>query len=227
MTSIPPSLLDRLRAWPASREASRRPAAWAADDLLSPFPRAAEAVAASRTDPSVLAALAARADDETTALAAVSALVPGLGRIAGRWMRAGLAGADFQDAEAQLVLETLEALRVAPARTPDAIVQQAWHRVSARRQTELARRSRCLPLRDLDLSAPDEYSPTSWTIRAVVGADLTDTDRRTVLAAITGAKRADGSVTPGAERTRRWRARRALRAALLEDGNQSLRPEAV
>lgn len=227
MPSIQPSLIDRLRAWPTCRHALRRPEAWGGHVLLSAFATSADAAVAARTDPLVLEALASQVDDEEAALAAMSVLAAGLGRVVGQWRRAGLTGVELQDAEAHLVLEALASLHTTPGRPAEVIVQQAWHRVSARRRTEIARRARSLPMGRVDPPDLGQLSTAAQTISLAVASGISDSERRTVVAAITGPTRADAQAASGAERTRRWRARRALRAALLEESPECTRKVAV
>ncbi|MHB1536501.1 MAG: hypothetical protein ACYC1D_18200 [Acidimicrobiales bacterium] len=221
-------LLDRLRAWPHSAGASvasRRAArAWDDDPALAGFATAGEAALAVGADTAhagvVLTALAARVGDDWAATAAISGLAPQLEPIARRWARAGLAGADLDGAEADLVGALFEVLVCQkPTPPPSVVVQAAWHRVSGSRRSERARAARHVPLDDARLVGGLPARSTAETVLALlvdsVGGGRLGIDGAVALGEWvagwpTETSAARAGVSPEALRARRHRATRAL-----------------
>lgn len=141
--------VERLGACPDACRAARQ---WASlDPTLRPFPSPAVLAATARAagptirDRLLDSLLRVGAGDEWAELTALAILAPRLAWVVGNWARAGVAGADLDDAEADLVAECCVQVRAASgAQPPDApglaLVDQAWSRVSIRRSTQ---RRRC------------------------------------------------------------------------------------
>ena len=189
MPSRQPSPVTVLCAWPDSCEARRRsPEAWSADRVLSRFATPAAAAFAVREHTLadiVLAALAARQDDPVATLAALAGLAPQLSSVTARWRRAGMPPEELADAEADLLVETLDALRMLPALRTDLVVRTAWHRTHARRRTDRARAARTAPLHS-DAAATTQLAmhPFAAILGCLCTALSTATLRRHEAAAI-------------------------------------------
>ncbi len=109
-----PSLIALLAAAPDCHRSHRPTPLWPNDPELSGFTQLTDAAPAAEADPAVLSALACRADDELATLAALAAVATRLLPASRRWARCGLAGEGLADAEAQLVVEALAAMRQGP-----------------------------------------------------------------------------------------------------------------
>ncbi len=146
MSCSHPGVINILAGWPASAEASRRPSLWAADPVLCRFATPGDAAVAAREDGEVFAALSACRGDPLAATAALSAVVVVLVPVVRRWSRSGLVGEDLADAEADLIVEALAAMRLNASLDAGRVAQKAWHRVSNRRRTARARTERLAEL---------------------------------------------------------------------------------
>ena len=139
-------VIEVLAGWPSSPEASRRTGLWAADPVLAVFATPGDAAVAARQDKEMFATLAGLRGDRLAATAALSAVAVFLVPVVRRWSRSGLTGDDLADAEADLVVEALAAMRRPPPLDAGIVAQQAWHRVSGRRRTARARTERLAEL---------------------------------------------------------------------------------
>ena len=139
-------VIEVLAGWPSSPEASRRTGLWAADPILAVFATPGDAAVAARQDKEMFASLAGLRGDPLAATAALSAVAVFLVPVVRRWSRSGLVGDDLADAEADLVVEALAALRLNTSLDAGRVAQQAWHRVSGRRRTARARTERLAEL---------------------------------------------------------------------------------
>ena len=139
-------VIEILAGWPTSPEASRRTGLWAADPVLAVFATPGDAAVAARQDKEMFATLAGLRGDPLAATAALSAVAMFLVPVVRRWSRSGLVGDDLADAEADLVVEALAAMRRPPPLDAGIVAQQAWHRVSGRRRTARARTARLAEL---------------------------------------------------------------------------------
>jgi hypothetical protein len=224
MSSTNTSILRRLSAWPAGSDAQRPVCEWADDSVLALLPNGAAAVAAAGVDGDVFEALAARADDPIATAAVMAVLARRLIPIASGWVRRGLSDEDLADAEADLVVEAITALRRDPTVGVAGIVQVAWHRVSGLRHTAVTRAARSTPLEPRhDRAAGGGWwlDPALLLDDAVAAGILTSSVAAAV--ATVAALRSPGGTSvacsPGARRKRVHRARRALRTLLATEGD--------
>ena len=146
MTSSRVGVIEVLAGWPSSPEACRRVGSWAADPVLCRFAKPRDAAVAARGNGEVFAALSARRGDPLAATAALSAVAVVLVPVVRRWSRSGLAGDDLADAEADLIVEALSAMRLNASLDAERVAQTAWHRVSNRRRTVRARTAKLAEL---------------------------------------------------------------------------------
>jgi hypothetical protein len=228
MVTTRPALLESLASWPDSHTAQRPAARWNEDPLLDQFPTPAVAARAAADDPAAFELLARRVDDATATTACLSAVATLLLPVARRWARCGLGGDDLADAEAALVAEALAILRTYPELGAERVAQRAWHRVHNQQRTARARAVRHLPLADRVLQhevlVPADPLRAALTLLAGCLADgtLTVSAASCLWAAMCGwsavhAARLAGC-EPGAWRNRHSRARRAVQAALNNEG---------
>ena len=218
MPNAPTDLIRALTDWTASAQATRPVPSWSTDPDLCRCSSPADAATRAGEDPPVFAALASRTDDRLATSAALAVVADRLGPIVWRWRRAGLSGQDLADAEADLVVEALAAMRADPTRSPAGIAQMAWHRVEARRRTARARAGRQVPLSPThDRAQPPDQSTRRplGMIADALASGLLSSAAAAVLWAECGLPALDVKCcSPAAWRQRRSRARRALRAAL-------------
>ena len=146
MTTVASSLTGRLAAWPSTPPARRAVRSWAGHPRLGCFSNAGEAAVAARSDGVLLAVLAGRRDEESSAMAAVSAVAWHLLPVVARWSRAGVPAGVFEDLDADLVAEALAIMADRPGLPADRLAQLAWQRVSGGRRTERARGRRQVSL---------------------------------------------------------------------------------
>lgn len=219
-------LIRSLTDWTATAEAARPVPAWSDDPRLAGCPSPAEAAARAAADPAVFSALAARRGDQRATAAALAVVAARLAPIVGRWARAGLAGDDLADAEADLVAEALTALHADPTRPPAVLAQVAWHRVEAVRRTARSRADRHVPLgpaHDRVSPSPEPARPPLGLIGEALAAGVLTASTVAVLwvecgLPVTAGPAPDGPVSPAAWRQRRSRARRAVRALAASGG---------
>ena len=229
MRSDPPSITGRLLDWVDSPQAlSPVPESWAADRVLRRYQFAAAAALAVRVHPAgdrILSSLATVGSgdpggDPLADTTALSGLAPRLMPIVARWRRAGVAGADLADAEADLVAECLFALRGHGNITADAVVRLAWHRTHALRRTQRSRSARMNALNPGGAEARGvEADPVARLVRRLsdaLGAGAISTIEVTAIwAHASGFSIAEAASRAGCSEAA-WRARRcrALRAAV-------------
>lgn len=213
-----PLLIRGLTDWLAGREAARAIPAWSTDPLLSRHHSPAGAAAGAVADPAVFTALAARDTDPVATLTALAVVAGRLQPIVRRWCRSGVGGEDLADAEADLVSEALAAMRADPSRPPAVIAQMAWHRVEAIRRTQRSRAARQEALGPAhDRLVPPAHPgvrPLGLIGEALAAGVLTAATAAVVWAECNPAMTDREGCDPVAWRQRRFRARRALRAAL-------------
>ena len=207
-----PSELDRLRATP-----------WPDHPALADFTRAADAVEAARDDPAVFTALARRPGDDLATRVALAAVAGHLLHAHRRWVRLGLDPDEVADMEAQLVVESLAAMRSAPAPSAGWVAARALQRVYGQRRTERARAARQVRL-TADHPRRDEgdrgwHRPLAVLSDAIASGVLTVAAAATLWASVCGWSSAEAArlsgCTPEAWRARKSRAARTLTAAGL------------
>jgi DNA-directed RNA polymerase specialized sigma24 family protein len=220
MPRYEPGLLARLADLSQLHRRGSPP--WPDDPVLGRFTTAASAAEAA-DDPDVFAALILRRDDELATRAALAAVATRLLPAYRRWCRCGLYGPDLADAEAQLAVEALAAMRSEPTPSVGFVVARALHRVYGQRRTERVRAARRVPLRsDTD---PRTAGPNTWRRplavlgEAIASGVLTAAAAATLWASLCGWSSTEASAragcSPEAWRARKARAARALAAAGL------------
>lgn len=167
-----------------------------------------------------LAASAAAAEPpsdntETTTLVALSQVAVWLSPVVARWARCGLVGADLEDAEADLVIEALSTIRTAPAMSSDRVAQRSWHRVANRRRTERRRTALSQSLYDQARTPLTGGFEEMLVERITISAGPLTPGH---LSVISGGAGGMPTCSPGALRTRRYRARLALRRLDQSEG---------
>ena len=169
-------VIEVLAGWPSSPEASRRTGLWAADPVLAVFATPGDAAVAARQDKEMFATLAGLRGDPLAATAALSAVAVFLVPVVRRWSRSGLVGDDLADAEADLVVEALAAMRLNTSLDAGRVAQQAWHRVSGRRRTARAHTERLAELAPQlashDASQPVFEDPSGCAFGGQLGVAL-------------------------------------------------------
>jgi hypothetical protein len=225
MPSARASILHQLSTWPTSADAVRPVPEWSGHPVLGRLPDGAMAVAAAHQEAEVFEALASRPADPVATAAAMAVLAAQLLPIVSSWMRRGLAGDDLADAEADLIVETIAAMRQNPTLCAAAITQAAWHRVATIRHTaarRAARSTRFSPRHDR--AVDEEYGrvDTSRLLQEALAAGILTSSIATAIATVAAVRSPAGPAdicSPGARRKRLLRARRALRTLLAADGS--------
>jgi DNA-directed RNA polymerase specialized sigma24 family protein len=225
------SALQHLVAW-ASGSADdshhRRIAArWAAaSPALAGYASAGEVIRAGWANPDLATTLLAEltvigAGDSVAVQAALAILTPRLVSVVARWARAGVPAGDLEDMEADLLAETVAALRARPDPQPPAVVVDlAWAKARNTRRRHRRATDRQVAL---DAAAAAPVTPVAGVTAATVVIDAFRSGRLSLPAAqalwatgVAGWSGAEASARlgcqPAALRARRSRAIRALAA---------------